>query len=388
MMKEVRNLRIPILANARGDGRRLLSLERRRELMPLAIIAVLAAAVLTGVSIALKVPALAKYPGTEGDPIMRVLTYTLVAISLGVLFKFMVVPIISPALERKVGRNRRVRLRDVFNREIAPTAIVGGVLNVTWYVLFLTLVTVMAPSALAAGRACAVLPLAIVELWTRVLRPTKRVMVRLALSLPITLIGAAIAIFAGGFHIFKGEGSDLYLWLFILMLGPGNFLLAVAEQAELRGVDKEKTASGVYTFARYVYVAITSVVAVVVWGLINGGWSVFWNVLQMCYDRWLYILPIALLGAAADLVRITVKVVIPATFMFVVGAISTPVEGIVQAFCKLWQPDVYTAVPSGWEFAMRVVFGGIVIVCGSWIFPHGKEEDEKALEPVPVMTPA
>lgn len=341
--------------------------------------AVIGAAIFAGVSIAMKVPIFAPFPGTDGDPLMRTLAYTAVYAVMLTFFKVIEVCLFGNWIERKTERSREVTLRHVFNREIRLTAILGGVLAGVYGVLFISLVPVLAPSALAAARACVVLTLVAVEIIFHVLpRGGFRFYLRLAWSLVITLSGAAIVIFAGGFNLFP-KGGSVYPWVFVALLTVGNLSLAFAEYAELHGVQKQKVSAPVYTLARFVYYTLACIVAVVGWGVIFGGkWSVFWATTHMCLDRWYYLIPLAIMAGLADLVRICVKTVVSATYMYVVGSLSVAVDVVVQTIAKAIAPEMYANVHGGWLFPVVAVIGGLIVSAGAMLYPHRADKKPTA----------
>lgn len=333
-------------------------------------VAVVGAALFAGVSIALKVPVLAPFPGTTGDPLMRTFGYTAVFAVILTSFKVGVVRVWGNWIERRTERNRAVVLRHAFSREIRLTAIIGGVLAAVYAVLFISLVPVLAPSALAAARACVVLTLVAVEITFRVLpRGGLRFYLRLGWSLLITLAGAGLVIFANGFDLFP-EGGGVHLWVFVGLLTVGNLSLAFAEYAELHGVQKHEVSAPMYTLARFIYYTITCIAATVVWGIVKGGWGVLWGTTLMCLDRWYYLVPLAVLAGLADLVRICVKTVVSATYMYVVGSLAVATDVIVQTIAKWIAPETYDKVPGGWAFPLLALGGGLVISLGALAYPH------------------
>jgi hypothetical protein len=286
-------------------------------------------------------------------------------------FKVIEVRLLGEWIERKTERNREVTLRHVFSREIRATAIVGGILAAVYAILFISLVTVLAPSALAAARACVVVALVAVEIYFRVLpRGDRRFKLRLAWSILITLAGAWTVIFAGGFNLFP-EGGIVYPLVFLALLTFGNLALALAEYAELRGVQKPNVAAPIYTLARFIYYTLASIAAVVGWGVIFGGkWEVMWATTVMCVERWYYLVPLAILAGFADLVRICVKTVVSATYMYIVGSLSVAIDVLAQTVAKMIAPELYTKVHGGWVFPAIAIIGGLIVSYGAKVYPH------------------
>jgi hypothetical protein len=184
-----------------------LSVATITRMRPFAVVWMIAAVVVSGISVALKKPTLAPYPGTMSDPIVRIMTYTALLGIVGSMFKVPVVMWLGPWLERKLrGDARRVSLRHVFCREIRTTAMLGGALTAAYYMMFYGLVAYRSPAALASARACVIIPLSIIELHARIIKPPSRQeggrakwWARFASSGVLTLVGAGIVVFDGGF---------------------------------------------------------------------------------------------------------------------------------------------------------------------------------------------
>lgn len=349
-----------------------LSTAKKTALRPLASGYSLAAAVFAGVAIALAIAVLAPYPGTQGDPIMKVLSFTVSFAVLATAFKVIEVLLLGQKIEKQIGTNRKVELRGIFNRDIRAAAVWGGMLQAAYVVVFIMLITKMAPTALASARACVVFALAILEVTIGLIPRERKPMMRLALSLLVTFGGAGVVIFANGFQLFHGE-SGIYLWLFLGLIGPGNFVLAFAEWAEMKGVHKRQTSAPVYTLARFVAYAFTCVVAMVAWGLTHGGFGIFSATIHMVIDRWYFLIPLSLLWGLTDLLRICVKTVIPATYMYVIGSLSVVVDALTQSAAKHIAPKVYIQIPGSMKFMLICIAGGLLITLGAWLFPHAKK---------------
>lgn len=350
---------------------------------PFAVVWMVAVVVVSGLSVALKKPTLADYPGTMSDPIMRIMTYAALIGVLGYVLKVPVVVGFGPWIERKLrGDSRRVRLRHMFCREIRKNAMLGGALTAVYYMMFYGLVAYLSPAALASARACVIVPLSLIELHARVIRPPSSREAgrgaravwwgRFASSGILTLVGAGIVVFDGGFKLFK-EGGPVPLILLGLLLTVGNAVLAYAEYYEYNGVRDSKVAAPVYSMARVLYYALSSVAAVIIWGLYTGTFSVAWHTLLMCLNRWELVVPIAFVTALTDMSRMCVKVVIPATFMYMLLANSAMADVFIQSALKLKWPDVYDNVHAGWHTIVVAACGVSLIIIASLVYPHVKE---------------
>lgn len=258
----------------------------------------------------------------------------------------------------------------------------GGALTAVYYMMFYGLVIYLSPAALASARACVIVPLSVIELHARIIKPPSRQeggrgiwWSRFASSGVLTLVGAGIVVFDGGFKLFK-EGGIVPIILLGLLLTVGNLVLAYAEYFEYNGVRDSKVAAPVYSMARVMYYALASATAVVAWGLYKGTFDVAWGTVLMCADRWKWVVPIALASALTDMSRMCVKVIISATFMYMLLASSAMADVFIQSLFKLKWPDTFDNVHAGWH-TMLVAGGGVtLIIIAARLYPHIKERRE------------
>jgi hypothetical protein len=156
-----------------------------------------------------------------------------------------------------------------------------------------------------------------------------------------------------------------------LLLTVGNLVLAYAEYFEFNGVRDGKVAAPVYSMARYLYAALTSTAAVVVWVvLFPASLGVVWHVVLMCIDRWMWVVPIALASALTDMTRMCVKVIIAATFMYMIGSSSSMVDVVTQWVAKMIDPETYDNVHAGPQMLLVAGSGALLIIVASIIYPH------------------
>lgn len=347
-----------------------LSLERRVALKGFAQNWILGAMLFSGLAIALQKPLTAAFPGTTGDRVMFALTLVAVYSLVGTLFKLFVVKWLGPKLEQRVGMEREVRLRDVFQKGVRSTAIWGGTLQVFHSVLFVALIEYISPAGLAAARACVVIPLAVVELVAGVMVATGRGWyARLAGSLAMTLAGALLVVFAGGTKGLFKESGMVPMVLFLALLTVGNLGLAIAEYQEYKGVHHKVAAAPVYTLARFVAYTATALAAVAGWGFINGRFDVMLAVLNMCWERWYFIVGIAFFWAITDLSRICVKTIVSATYMYVVMALAIMVDVLAQVGLHIWKPHIYDNVHADLNHVLWALAGAVIVLLGMRLYP-------------------
>jgi len=339
--------------------------------------------IFNGVNLALKKPTLAEYAGTHDDPVMRVLMFTALTGWLALGFKFPAVVALGPWLERRLrGSARMVRVRDVVQPGIRMAALWGGGLQFLYQAVVITLVTELSPAGISAAKACAIIPLAFMELYFGQMKPKGRMWwLRLVSSIVFTIVGASIVIFEGGFKLFQGNG----IWAVVALIAFtlfGNGLLAYAEIQEYRGVHDGVAAAPVYSLARIVVYALSGVAAVVLWGLFqtargNGAasWSTAINVVHMCSDRWWLVLPVAIIGAICDTSRICVKVLITATDMYTMLAMAVVVDILLQVPLKYYWPEVYDNVYPGLHTAIIAGLGALWLAMGIVVHPRPSKED-------------
>ena len=353
---------------------------RQAELLRFAQFWVVATTVFTGVSLALGAVILAPFPGTNSDPMMKAFGYAAVSAFIATLLKILVVRLWGRQVETKLSSNRPIRLRQALSRDVRWSGIIGGAGQAIYSILTVVLVAHLAPSSLGAARALVLLPIAGVELFAGILKPSRRVILRLAVSIPLALLGASAVIVGGplvagnGLHIFTGQGSTLYGLLLIALIIPGNLGLAIAEYAEWKGAQRAQTSAPVYTLARFVYYTITCVVVAVAWGIWHGDFPVLWSTLHMCVDRWYLVVPATFLWGLTDFARICSKRVVSTTSMYVIGSASVAINAVVQAVAKHVAPQYYGFVSDTWMFMARCVVGAGFIVLGTWAFPYPKAE--------------
>ena len=348
-----------------------LSAQKQSSLRPFALLAVLSATVFSGIVIALQVAILAPYPGTGGDITMKVLSLITMMGIIATILKIGEVRLMGPSIERKLESGRSVKLSDMFNREIRSPAIWGGILQAVYVLLFVILATKLPPTALASSKACIVFAIVLVELIVGILpRGNKRLYMRLAASVVTTFLGAAVVVFANGFEL---GVSGTYLWLFLGLLIPGNIALALAEFAEWKGVHKANTAASVYTLARFSTYTLTCVTAMFAWGITHNGFGIFFATINMVIDRWYLMVPITLFWGITDLIRICVKTVVPATYMYVIMSLAVAIDAITQTVAKGISPKIYAYVPGGLHFTLICIVGGLIITIGAKLFPHPKK---------------
>lgn len=336
-------------------------------------------AVFTGYQLTVQKAILMPFPGTAthswSESWMKGITYTTVFVVFGTALKFVYVRLVGPKIEQMLGTNRPVRIRDISQEEIRWTAFWGGFLNAIYSVLFIMFATLLAPTTLAAAKACVLIPLAILEVGLRILPRTWKMIGRLIMSSVITIAGAFVVIFSNGFDLFKGDGTG-YMWLFLILVGPGNFCLALAEMAETKGADyKNKTAASVYTLARAVAFSLICIAATLIWGAISHGYGMIWPIIQMCADRWPLFLILAILWGLVDQTRISSKTVISTTFIYIVGSLSVVINAVMQWGAQHLWPQIYTNVPQGGKVFILWIIGGAVISIGTLLFPQPERKD-------------
>jgi hypothetical protein len=258
------------------------------------------------------------------------------------------------------------------------SAMLGGSLSAIYYTMFYGLVMYLSPAALASARACVIVPLSLIELRARIIKPPSRGIggratwwARFTSSGILTLVGAGIVVFDGGFKLFEEKGPVPFI-LLALLLTVGNLLLAIAEFQEFNGVRDSRVAAPVYSMARIMYNAATGVSAVIVWGTLHQSFDVAWHTVLMCIDRWLLVVPIALVGALVDMSRMCVKVIIPATFMYMLMASSAMADVFIQSLLHVRWPKEYDNVRMGWHIVIAVV-GVTLIMIASLLYPHPKD---------------
>lgn len=358
-----------------------LEVARQVELLRFAQFWVVATTVFTGVTLALGAVILAPFPGTNSDPMMKAFGYSAVSALIATALKFLVVRLWGRQVETKLSTNRPIKLRQAFSKDVRWCGIIGGAGQAVYTILTVALVAHLAPSSLGAARALVLLPIAAIDLSAGVLRPNRRVILRLAVSIPLALLGAGAVIIGGpmvsgdGFHVFTGQGSTMYGLLLIALIIPGNIGLAIAEFAEWKGAHRAKTSAPVYTLARFIYYSITCVAAALIWGAVHGDFPVLWSVLHMFVDRWYLMLPVAFLWGLTDFARICVKRVVSTTSMYVIGSASVAINAVVQIIAKHIAPQYYSFVPDTWTFMAMCVAGAGLITLGTWAFPHPRAEN-------------
>ena len=342
-----------------------------------ATLCVVTATVFAGVATALQKWLRYDYPGVVGDPMMQTATITLVYAVLGVAFKILIVKFhIGSWIERRLDTNRPVRFGDVLSPRIRMTAILGGVLQVVHSMLFVALVVVVSPAGLAAARACVVAPIAILELFVGILVPKGRGWwARLLCSVGLTLAGGLIVVLSGNTALLQKSGA-IYILILLLLVTVGNGCLAIAEWQEWKGVNTPDVAAPVYTLARFITYLITCVVVVVGWGIINGGFHIMWAVIQMCAARWYLVLSMAFFWALTDLVRICVKSIIPATYMYTIMALSVMIDVFAQLGLYYWKPAIYNNVDASLTHIFAAVVGAGLVLGASFLYPHPQSRRE------------
>jgi hypothetical protein len=325
----------------------------------------------SALSLALKKPTLAPYPGVVGDPVMLVLAFTAVYGCVVLVFKFLAVASLGPWLERRLrGNLRKVRLRDVWHPSIRKTAFWGGSLQAFNQMLLIALVNAVSPAGISAAKACIIIPLALMELMVRQMKPEGLGWwVRLLGSMALTLYGAGIVIFEGGFKLFSSD-SRWALIALVVFVTLGNGMVAYAEVQEFRGVHAREVAAPVYSLARIVVYCATCVTVALLWAIVNGGWLVAWNVVLMCVDRWELVLPIALLGAISDTSRICVKTIITATHMYTMLAMAVAADVALQTWFKKLEPEIYDNIRPGSEQLLVAGIGAMILIVGILIHPR------------------
>ena len=246
------------------------------------------------------------------------------------------------------------------------------------------LISYLSPSAISAAKACVIIPLALLELRAGLMKPTGyRWWVRLLASMLLTLGGASIVIFEGGFKLFKSGGAAPMVGLLVLAV-VGNTLLAKAEMHEYDGVHDDKAAAPVYSLARvtaYVGTCLTMLVVVVA---VQGHLSVVWQSLLLCGDRWWLVLPVAIFGAVSDTSRICIKVLITATYMYTMLAMSVVIDILLQIPLKMFFPQIYDNVHPGWHTVVSASAGAALLIVGIALHPRTRKKD---LQPMTVATP-
>lgn len=334
--------------------------------------------VFNGVNLMLKKPTLIPFPGTHGDPVMRVIMFTAVTGLLATLFKFPAVLALGPWLERRLRGNeaREVRVRDIFHPSIRAAALWGGGLQFMYQVALIALVTGLSPAGISAAKACVIIPLALLEWLFGQLKPKGKIWwLRLVVSMIFTLTGAGIVIFEGGFKLFEDGG----MWALAGLLAftfVGNGLLAYAEIQEYRGVHDREVAAPVYSLARVVAYAVSGVMGVVVWGAFQAlrgtdAWSTAVGVAYMCIDRWELVLPVAVIGAICDTSRICVKAIISATYMYTMLAGAVVVDLALQWPAKnWWWPLIYDNVHPGLHTLIVGICGAALLAIGIALYPR------------------
>jgi hypothetical protein len=78
--------------------------------------------------------------------------------------------------------------------------------------------------------------------------------------------------------------------------------------------------------------------------------------------------------ALTDLLRICVKTVLPASFMYVVMSLSVAIDVVTQTVAKWLFPDIYTKVPATLGFILMALVGGTLVSVGAKLWPHEKSE--------------
>ena len=305
-----------------------------------------------------------------------VVTFTTLTGLLALVFKVPAVLMLGPWLERRLrGDVRRVQLRDVFHPGIRKAAFWGGSLQALYQMGVIGLITYLSPSAISAAKACVIIPLAFLEIRAGLLVPSGlRWWLRLATSITFTLAGASIVIFEGGFKLFKASGALPMIGL-ILLAVVGNTLLAKAEMHEQDGVNDVKAAAPVYSLARIVAYVGTCLTMLLVVGVVLGHAGAVWESVLLCIDRWWLVLPVAILGAISDTSRICIKVLITATYMYTMLAMSVVVDIVLQIPLKINYSDIYDNIHPGAHTVYSTSAGAALLIIGIAMHPRIRGQD-------------
>lgn len=351
----------------------------------------------SGIALALKKPTMDldayvplgfnAFPGLKVDTLTFVVTFTTITGLLALVFKVPAVSILGPWLERKLrGSARTVRLRDVFHPGIRRTVFWGGSLQAFYQMGVIGLIAYLSPSAISAAKACVIIPLALLELRAGLMKPSgARWWLRLILSISLTITGAGLVIFEGGFKLFQGGSGLAPLVALVVLVVVGNGLLAYAEMHEYEGVHNRVAAAPIYSLARIMMYVLTCLCTLVVVGVARGHMEVIWNAVLLCVDRWWLVLPVAVLGAISDTSRICVKVLISATYMYTMLAMAVVIDILLQIPLKFYFPDIYDNVHPGWHTVVVAMLGAVLQIGGIVLHPRPRKRD---LPPMAVNAPA
>lgn len=348
----------------------------------------------------LQVPFLAPFPGLNRDFVMLSISILVPFGLLATFFKAIEARLMGKYIERvlkiedKLGHPRDTRLRAVFHKDIRQSAFWGGTLNAVFQVLTVIMIPLISPAAIASARSLVILFLGILEIVVGLLPRRFALVLRLVLSVAITLVGVfsitvanALALALHGkpltlaafwavmtapdrlAALFTGSNS-FAMGLFLLLVIPGNICLALAEYAEYKGVHTTSVGCAVYTYARFICFTLSCTVAMIVWGLAHHELGQFVVVLEMTASRWYFLLPISIVVGFADLLRISLKPVVSATFMYIFGSLGVVLTALIQTWAYSLAPHLFRVVPGGQTFMFIGIAGGLVIAVGTLLCPH------------------
>jgi hypothetical protein len=349
----------------------LLTHDKQRRLRPLAVAAVVFAAVFTGANTNFQVIVLAPAPGTAGDPVLKSLTFLSLYVALATCFKFIEVKLLGGWIEGRLDleKKRPIVFADAFGPKVRKPALRGGLYAAIYGVLLVTLVPILASSTLSTAKTLVLVVLPFFEMKAGIMSHKTTSMFKLAVSISITITGALLVIFASGIHGLGGLTSTV---VFLVLITVGNGFLAQAECNEYKGASNSEVAASVYTLARYLAFTAFCIVGMLVWMIVRQDPGVALAVAESCLNRWYWLVPIALLTGLADLFRICAKPVISATYMYVIMSVSVGVAAVTQMIAKQLDPKLFAFVHGGWEYLAFCLLGAGVIAFGARAFPHPK----------------